>query len=308
MTATLRLGTRGSALALAQSSTVAAEITRRTGRRIELVTVATHGDVSDAPLASMGGTGVFATALREALIAGECDFVVHSYKDLPTAPHPGLVVAAVPAREDPRDAFVSQGGATLSALAPGSRVGTGSPRRAAQVMFVRPDLEVGDIRGNVDTRLAKVRSGEYDAVVLAAAGLARLGLLSGATEVFPLDTWPTAAGQGALAIEAREGEDDAALRLLLREVEDDEARLTASAERAVLAGLEAGCAAPVGITASLAAGEITLTAAVYELSGQRSVVRSVAGHVARVADLAAELVAALFDAGASELAPLGKAT
>lgn len=305
MTRPLRLGTRASALALAQSRAVAAEITQKTGIEIELVTVTTHGDVSTASLASMGGTGVFATALREALVAGECDFVVHSLKDLPTAPYPGLLVAAIPEREDPRDALISRDGATLADLPPGARVGTGSPRRSAQVLLARPDVVVVDIRGNVDTRLGKVRSGEFDAVVLAAAGLTRLGLLAEASEVFDLDRWPSAAGQGALALEARKGDADAEIRDALFTVEDALARLEATTERAVLAGLEAGCAAPVGITASVVGELVSVTAAVYDHAGTWSLIRSATGQDGLA--LAADVVSGLLRDGAADLAPLGKA-
>ncbi|CAA9400861.1 MAG: Porphobilinogen deaminase, partial [uncultured Quadrisphaera sp.] len=163
----LRLGTRRSALATTQSQLVAELLRRHTGRDVELVEVVTRGDVSTAPLSTIGGTGVFASALREALLAGEVDLAVHSYKDLPTAPAPGLVIAAVPPREDPRDALVARDGLTLGELPAGARIGTGSPRRAAQLLGLGLGLEVVPIRGNVDTRIRKVASGELDAVVLA---------------------------------------------------------------------------------------------------------------------------------------------
>ena len=201
----LRLGTRGSALALAQSGHVAEAITAATGRPVELVRVVTKGDTDRGAIAQIGGTGVFVTALREALAAGEVDLAVHSYKDLPTAPAVGLTIAAVPPREDPRDVVVARDGLTLGELPTGSRVGTGSPRRTAQLRGLGLGLEVEPIRGNVDTRIGYVRDGELDAVVLARAGLARLGRLDEVTEVVdPLQVLPAPA-QGALAVECRAG-------------------------------------------------------------------------------------------------------
>lgn len=245
----LRIGTRASALALAQTGQVASLLEQAGGRPVELVPVTTHGDVSRASLASLGGTGVFATALREALLAGRCDLVVHSMKDLPTAPHPGLVIAAVPERADPRDALCARDGLTLATLPGGARVGTGSPRRVAALRAARPDLEVLDLRGNVETRLRRVGQ-DLDAVVLAVAGLARLGREDAATEVFDLAGWPGAAGQGALAVEARTDHD---LHDLLAAVHDPATASAVAAERAVLAALAAGCAAPVAV-ATLPAG------------------------------------------------------
>ena len=189
----IRIGTRASLLATTQSRQVADLVAARLGREVELVEVTTEGDRNGAPLATLGGTGVFVTALREALLEGRVDVAVHSLKDLPTAPAPGIALAAVPVREDPRDVVVARDGLTLGELPAGSRVGTGSPRRAAQLHALGLGLEVVDIRGNVDTRLGKVVSGEYDAVVLARAGLARLGRLDEVTEVLdPLQMLPGA--------------------------------------------------------------------------------------------------------------------
>ncbi|MFK5647601.1 hydroxymethylbilane synthase, partial [Ornithinimicrobium sp. LYQ121] len=253
----LRLGTRASALATAQSGWVADRL-RASGHDVELVLVRTEGDVSRASLSEIGGTGVFASALRDGLRQGRIDLAVHSLKDLPTAPEPGLVVAAVPEREDPRDVLVARDGLRLAGLPAGSVVGTGSPRRAAQLAQVRPDLHVRDIRGNVDTRIGYVRSGELDAVVLAAAGLSRLGLLSEATEVLDLDVMLPAPGQGALAVECRE--DDVELRAVLVELlEHPATRAAVTAERAVLSRLEAGCTAPVAAWARPTAGGLDLT-------------------------------------------------
>ncbi|ASU80316.1 hydroxymethylbilane synthase [Actinopolyspora erythraea] len=248
MTNTLRIGTRGSALAMAQSSMVAEEL-ERAGYTTELVRIATSGDQSQAPINEIG-VGVFTSALREALAAGEVDVAVHSYKDLPTAPDPRLALAAVPPREDPRDALVARDDLTLGELPPGSVVGTGSPRRASQLQALGLGLETRGIRGNVDTRMRKVADGELDAVVLARAGLARVGRLEVITESLdPLQMLPAPA-QGALAVECRV--DDVDTEHLLQSVLDDEAsRVAVAAERAMLAALEAGCSAPVGALAGV---------------------------------------------------------
>jgi hydroxymethylbilane synthase len=254
MIAPLRVGTRPSALAVAQSGWVAERL-RAAGHPAELVTVATPGDRSSAPIAQLG-VGVFVSALRDALAAGEVDVAVHSYKDLPTAPDPRLALAAVPSREDPRDALVARGGLVLGALPPGSTVGTGSPRRTAQLEALGLGLQVLPIRGNVDTRLRKVADGELDAVVVAAAGLRRLGRVDEATELLdPLQMLPAPA-QGALAVECRAedllGRDDRELCAVLARVLDDApTRAAVTAERAVLATLEAGCSAPVGALADV---------------------------------------------------------
>jgi hydroxymethylbilane synthase len=218
VTRPLRLGTRGSALALAQSGHVAAAVTDKTGREVELVEITTFGDISREAISQLGGTGVFVSALRDALLAREIDFAVHSYKDLPTAPAEGLVLAAVPVREDPRDVLVARDGLTLSELGAGARIGTGAPRRIAQLNALGLGLECVPIRGNVDTRIRKVTDGELDAVVLARAGLARLGRLDSVTEVIdPMLVLPAPA-QGALALECRA--DDTGLTELLGALDD----------------------------------------------------------------------------------------
>src|SRR5262245_13799705 len=206
----LRLGTRRSALALAQASLVADAIRRRIGRPVELIEITTHGDVSAEPLTTIGGTGVFVSALRDAVLSGDVDLAVHSYKDLPTAPAQGLVIAAVPARADPRDVLVARDGRKLADLPAGAVVGTGSPRRAAQLRALRPDLDIHPIRGNVDTRIRLVSSREIDAVVLASAGLARLGRLDEAAQILDVDEMLPAPAQGALAVECASGTDLAA--------------------------------------------------------------------------------------------------
>ncbi|MCS6580083.1 hydroxymethylbilane synthase [Curtobacterium citreum] len=262
----IRLGTRASRLAVAQSQDVADRLAKAAGRPVELVTVTSEGDTNRASLASLGGTGVFASALREALVAGEVDVLVHSLKDLPTAPYPGLTIGAVPKRADARDVLVARNGATVDTLPEAAKVGTGSPRRAAQLRAARPDLDVVDIRGNIDTRLGRVDD-DLDAVVLAAAGLGRIDRLSAATELLDLGFWPSAPGQGALAVEIRTDETDRGLLAALRKIEHAPTRLTVTAEREVLAKLEAGCSAPIGATAVVDAELLLVSATVYRPDG-----------------------------------------
>ncbi|WSJ47912.1 hydroxymethylbilane synthase [Streptomyces sp. NBC_01317] len=253
----LRLGTRRSRLALAQSGQVAEAVRALTGRPVELVEITTYGDTSREQLAQIGGTGVFATALRDALLRGEVDFAVHSLKDLPTAQPDDLTLAAVPVREDPRDVLVARDGLRLGQLPPGARVGTGSPRRAAQLnAYARGhglSIRTVPIRGNIDTRLEHVRSGEFDAVVLAAAGLHRIGRIGEVTEFLSVDTVLPAPGQGALAVECAAVNVD--LAAVLAELDDPHTRIAVTAERSLLAALEAGCSAPVGALADLLAEE-----------------------------------------------------
>jgi hydroxymethylbilane synthase len=248
----LRLGSRRSPMAISQSGDVARLITERTGRRVEIVGVTTLGDVSREQLTQIGGTGVFVSALRESLLRGEVDFAVHSLKDLPTGTAPGITVAAIPARDDPRDALVGRDGAKLADLSPGARIGTGSPRRAAQLSVLRSDITCVPVRGNANTRLAKVRDGEFDAVVLAYAGLARIGHTDLVSEIFEPDDMVPAPGQGALAVECRS--DDAELVALLATIDHSATRAAVTAERSLLAALEAGCSAPVGAYAVGQAG------------------------------------------------------
>ncbi|MBM9620105.1 hydroxymethylbilane synthase [Streptomyces zhihengii] len=249
----LRLGTRRSKLAMAQSGHVAEAVRRATGRDVELVEITTYGDTSREHLSQIGGTGVFVAALRDALLGGEVDFAVHSLKDLPTAEHEGLTVAAVPPRVDPRDALVARDGLAFDRLPDGARVGTGSPRRMAQLnAYARSHglrIETVPIRGNVDTRIGYVRSGELDAVVLAAAGLHRIGRTDEVTDFLSVDFVLPAPGQGALAIECPAA--DAALVAALAELDDPRTRVAVTAERSLLAALEAGCSAPVGALADL---------------------------------------------------------
>ncbi len=304
MSAPLKIGTRASLLARTQSTWVADRIAAQLGVEVELVDVTTEGDVNAAPLASLGGAGVFVSALRDALLAGTVDVAVHSLKDLPTTPAPGITLAAVPQREDPRDALVARDGLTLGELPPGSVVGTGSPRRAAQLQALGLGLEITGIRGNIDTRVGKVATGEVDAVVLARAGLARIGRLDLVTEVIdPIQMLP-APGQGALAIECRT--DDAELVASLRtHLEDPFSRAAVDAERAVLATLEAGCSAPVGSLAEVAEGddghEVWVRAVTLAPDGAVEIRRSASGPLTDAAGVGRRLATGMLDEGAADL-------
>jgi hydroxymethylbilane synthase len=303
VSAPLRLGTRASALATTQSGLVADLVRAQLGREVELVEITTEGDASSAPLAQLGGTGVFVSALRDALLDGRIDLAVHSLKDLPTGAHAGITLAAVPTREDPRDVVVARDGLTLGELPSGSRVGTGSPRRVSQLHALGLGLDVAGIRGNVDTRIGKVRSGEYDAVVLARAGLARLDRIEEATEVLdPLQMLP-APGQGALAVECRSGDHDLVAELAA--LEDPRSRASVDAERAVLATLEGGCSAPVGALAEVVEGEdgeeLWVRAIALSHDGGLAVRMSASGSPADATGVGTRLAGEMLADGAAEL-------
>ena len=300
----LRVGTRASLLARTQSETVAAALRDALDREVVLVEVTTEGDVSAAPLASMGGAGVFVSALREALLRGDVDIAVHSLKDLPTDPCEGIALAAVPLREDARDVVVARDGLTLGELPTGSKVGTGSPRRAAQLAALGLGLEIVDIRGNVDTRIKKVTSGELDAVVLARAGLARIGRLDEVTEVLdPLQMLP-APGQGALAVECRSDEEFLVDQVRLA-LDDTHTRAAVTAERTVLNALEAGCSAPVGALAEVAEGdageELWVRAIALSYDGVVAVRRSATGTPDDAVGVGKRLAAEMLEEGADTL-------
>ncbi|WP_308202068.1 hydroxymethylbilane synthase [Rathayibacter rubneri] len=328
----IRVGTRASALAVAQTRMTAGRMAAAAGVPVELVRIESDGDRMTGSLASLGGTGVFVSALRDALLAGRCDAIVHSLKDLPTAPVEGLVLGAVPEREDPRDALCARDGRTLATLPAGARVGTGSPRRRAALLAARPDLEIVDIRGNIDTRLRRVTEegdSALDAIVLAVSGLSRLGRTEAITELLDFDVSPHAPGQGALAIEVRDEEPSDELRAALAAVEHTPTRAAITAERSLLAALEAGCAAPIGATASTAGDEVVLRGVVFATDGSASLVREVRERVGNgsigggrhsadpqyggrelpVVEAAFHcgslLADALLGAGAADLAPLG---
>jgi hydroxymethylbilane synthase len=312
----LRLGTRRSKLAMAQSGQVADAVSEVTGRPVELVEITTYGDTSREHLAQIGGTGVFVAALREALLRGEVDLAVHSLKDLPTTQPEELTLAAVPLREDPRDVLIARDGLAFADLPDGARVGTGSPRRMAQLNAYARDhgtrIETVPIRGNIDTRIGYVRKGELDAVVLAAAGLNRIGRTSEVTDFLSVDTVLPAPGQGALAVECRTAGNpaDAALAAALAQLDDPFTRAAVTAERALLAALEAGCSAPVGALADLLNDgqidkEMRLRGVVGTTDGSTLVQLSTTGPVPETHDqamaLGRELAAEMLAKGAAGL-------
>jgi len=305
---TIRIATRGSLLARTQSGHVAEALREVSGRDVELVHVRTHGDADQTtPLASFGGVGVFVTAVRDAVLRGEADVAVHSLKDLPTQPAAGLEIAAIPVRQDPRDVLVARDGRTLDTLPQGARVGTGSPRRAAQLLALRPDLDVVALRGNVDTRVRAVTEGDLDAVVLARAGLARLDRLDVVTQEIGVDLMLPAPAQGALAVECRD--DDVVVLDALRRLDDAPTRAAVTAERALLAELEAGCSAPVGAYATVSgSGEellVHLTGIVVSLDGATQVRNSVTGTAGDAEAVGRQLARDLLAAGAPGLRPVG---
>jgi hydroxymethylbilane synthase len=291
----LRLGTRKSPMAMTQSAFIAELITARTGSQVELIGLTSFGDVTRAQLAQIGGTGVFVSGLREALLAGEIDLAVHSLKDLPTLPLPGVALGAVPPRDDPRDALVARDGAKLADLPAGATIGTGSPRRAAQLLHMRHDIRPVPVRGNAGTRLAKVSSGELDAVVLACAGLARIGQLELVSEVFEADLMLPAPGQGALAVECRAA--DAEVIGLLAALDDPHTRAAVTAERSVLAALAAGCSAPVGAYAT-GSPFLHLSAGVTAEGGATVVHASGQGPASQAAELGRQVADELLRRGA----------
>ncbi|ALE79222.1 hydroxymethylbilane synthase [Pseudonocardia alni] len=308
----LKIGTRPSRLAVAQSTTVADRLVAA-GHPCELVTISTSGDRSSAPIPQIG-VGVFVSQLRDALYAGEIDVAVHSYKDLPSAQPEGLTIAAIPEREDVRDALVT-GGRVLGELGRGARVGTGSPRRTVQLHALGQGLEVLPIRGNVDTRIGKVRSGELDAVVVAAAGLRRLGRVDEADELIdPLQMLPAPA-QGALAIECRSADTDL-VSVLAAVLDDSGVRFAVTAERAVLAGLEAECTTPVGALAEVvsdldddgrAVDRLSLRGAlgIGDIAGGDVVRASATGDMDDAEKIGAAVALELLDLGAEDLPPAG---
>lgn len=302
----LKLGTRASVLATTQAGHVADAIRERMGVEVELVEISTQGDVNkNQPLAQMGGTGVFVSALRDALLDGRVDLAVHSLKDIPTYPQEGIALVAIPPREDPRDVLIARDGLTLGELPPGSVVATGSLRRASQLRALGLGLEVVGLRGNIETRIGKVTSGAADAVVLARAGLSRTGKLDLVTETIdPLQMLP-APGQGALAVECRSS--DTELGEALRTHLDDEVtRAAVTAERAVLSTLEAGCSAPVGALAEVAEDtdggvEVWLRAVVLSEDGGIDMRRSATGPIAEAAEIGTRLGDGMLLEGAAEL-------
>ncbi len=275
---TIRIGTRGSKLALWQAEWVASQLRQR-GCDVELKIIATQGDISTQPLSQVGGQGLFTKEIQRELLADRVDVAVHSLKDLPTQPVPGLVLAAVPERETTDDVLVSSSGLPFEQLPVGSRIGTGSSRRAAQLRHWRSDVQVLDIRGNVDTRLAKLAAGNYDAIVLAAAGLTRLGLSDRITQILPVQHILPAVGQGALGLECRA--DDHATIAALKQLDDPASHAEVAAERSLLLSLLAGCLAPVAARGQVDNDQVKLTARVLALDGSQLITGSVSGGIQR---------------------------
>jgi len=307
----IRIGTRGSLLATTQAGLIRDALIAK-GRRAELVVISTAGDRSSAPIADIG-IGVFTAALRDAIADGRVDMAVHSYKDLPTALDPRFVIAAIPPREDARDALVARDGMVLGELPSGSVIGTSSPRRTAQLRALGLGLEIRPLRGNLDTRLNRVSSGDLDGVVVARAGLARIGRLGAITESLePVQMLPAPA-QGALAVECRAG--DIGLAALLAELDDPDTRAAVTAERTLLAELEAGCSAPVGAIAEVVESidedgrvfeELSLRGCVAALDGSDVIRASGIGTPDRARELGLSVAAELFELGAREV--LGQRT
>lgn len=298
----LKIGTRGSVLATTQSGWVGDRLSSAIGVPADLVTIRTEGDDTSRALTQIGGTGVFVSAVRDALLDNRVDLAVHSLKDLPTAPAAGISLAAVPEREDPSDVLVARDGLTLSGLPTGATVGTGSPRRAAQLRVHRPDLDVRPIRGNIDTRVGYVRSGDLDAVVLAAAGLRRVGRDGDITEVISPEIMLPAPGQGALAVECRlDDRTTAWFSSALAKLNHPASRSEVTAERNLLSALEAGCSAPVGARAVATGDTLTLRAVVVDPLTHRQYADEITGPVTDAAKLGRLLAQTLLDAGAGQV-------
>ena len=293
-----RLGTRGSPLAKWQAEWIAARL-REQGIRVELVLITTSGDVTDGAISTVGGQGVFTKEIQRALIDDRIDLAVHSLKDLPTEPVPGLILAAVPERENPFDALISTKSQTLEDLAPSAHVGTGSRRRQSQVLHLRPDLRVSEIRGNVDTRLRKLDEGQYDAIILAEAGLNRLGLAHRITQILPTAVMLPAVGQGALGIETRA--DDSQTIAVVELLNHAPTHSAIIAERELLAQLRGGCLAPIGAWARTDGDFLRLTAAVLSPDGRRRISITMASKVADPSALGRRAAHELLEMGAAEL-------
>ncbi len=302
------MGTRGSRLAIEQATWVAASlVTAGAGEAFSLVVVRTRGDADARPLFAIDQKGVFEREIDERVASGSLDFAVHSMKDVPTELPGGLVLACVPRREDPRDVLVTRGGGGISSLREGATVGTSSLRRAVQVRRARPDVDVRPIRGNVDTRVSRVARGELDAVVLARAGLARLGMIGGGGALggcgvseLPQDEFVPSPGQGALALVAREGDGPAVGAL--RSIEDAGSRAEAEAERALSSGIGSGCRFPVGALARASGGRISVRAAAYSVDGAERLAAEASGDAADARAVGARAAAILREAGVGRLA------
>lgn len=297
--ARIRIGTRGSKLARWQADWVASQLTQR-GHSVELVIIATEGDISTASLREVGGRGVFSKEIQRAVLADQADLAVHSLKDLPTFPIEGLILAAVPPRESTDDCLLSRSGEHFEQLPAGATIGTGSARRGAQLLAWRPDLVIADIRGNVESRIRKMKSGEYDAIILAAAGLSRLELTMQITQTLPPEKILPAIGQGALGLECRT--QDAATRAAVEQLNCADSFAAVSAERSLLLNLLAGCLAPVAAVGKITdSGQLELSAGVFSVDGRQAVRGQRCGSPASAVELGAELADELKRQGAAEL-------
>jgi hydroxymethylbilane synthase len=297
----LRIGTRASQLAVTQSTWVKNQIeTTHPQIRVELVKITTKGDrILDVPLAKVGGKGLFVKEIEDALLAGEVDLAVHSMKDVPTELPEGLHIGIIPLRESPYDAFVSARYASLDALPHGAKVGTSSLRRKSQLAALRPDLTIVDLRGNIDTRLRKLDEGLYDAILLAGAGLNRMGLQARITTLLSSDQMLPAIGQGSLGIELRK--DDRYLLEMLHFLHDPQTAVTISAERAFLLRLEGGCQVPIGAHALLSGGMVSLTGLIAGVDGQQIIKETITGPVEQAGTLGTTLAETLLAKGGKAL-------
>lgn len=294
----LRIGTRASALARWQANWIADRLSGM-GQEVEIIHIATKGDVSSQPLGMIGGQGLFTKEIQRALLDNEIDVAVHSLKDLPTLPVDGLQLAAVPQRENVGDVLVSAGTSSVESLPDGARIGTGSARRRAQLLFARNDLRVLDIRGNVDTRLQKLDDGQYDAIVLAEAGMRRLGLEQRITHVIPKQLMLPAVGQGALGIEARSNDRD--ILGILAGLNHAASHAAVLAERAMLATLEAGCLAPVGVWARVIDDQLTMDGIVLASDGSQRMATQVEGPTDQAVEVGRQAAQELLAQGAADL-------
>ncbi|GAC1616068.1 MAG: hydroxymethylbilane synthase [Candidatus Acidiferrum sp.] len=295
-----RIGTRGSILAKWQAEFIRKQLFQATGTEAELVIIKTSGDkMQQSSLTQIGGKGVFIKELEEALLDESIDLAVHSVKDIPTDTPSRLLFPAVCRRDDPRDCLVSANGSSLANLRQGARVGTGSLRRRAQLCHVRPDLDFRDLRGNVDTRLRKVESGEYEAIVLSKAGLDRLGWSNRISETLSTEISLPAVGQGAIAVEARVKDTEAADALV--KLDDAETRTAIIAERALLAALHGGCQVPLGAWARIERDELVLEACVCSVDGSQYIRQRISGPVDQPAALGEQMAKLLIDAGAASI-------
>ncbi|TAL10691.1 MAG: hydroxymethylbilane synthase [Nitrospirae bacterium] len=297
----LVIGTRGSKLALWQAEWVHARLHElEPGLPVSLKRIKTTGDkILDTPLAAIGGKGLFVKEIEDALLRGEIDLAVHSMKDVPTHLPAGLAILSMPEREDPRDALISRDGATLARLKTGARIGTSSLRRQAQLLNVRPDLSIHILRGNLDTRLRKLEAGEYDGIILAAAGLRRLGWTDRITEYLAPDVCLPAIGQGALALEGRS--DDTFVRDVAARLEHRPTRIAVTAERALLERLEGGCQVPIAAHATILGESLSMTALVAGVNGRRLVRDSIQGSVTEAHSLGIRLAERLLERGGDEI-------